>query len=41
MGKLAFETLKSIFGGTFIENSTKLMTSLITALKEVFTTESV
>lgn len=41
MGKLAFETLKSIFGGTFIENSTKLMTSLIAALKEVFTTESV
>lgn len=41
MGKLAFETLGFIFGGTFIERSTSLMKTLINALKEVFQTQTV
>lgn len=41
MGKLAFETLKSIFGGTFIDKATELMTSLLEILKTVFSSQSV
>lgn len=41
MGETAFDTLKAIFGGTFIEKATDLMTSLLDALKTVFETQSV
>lgn len=41
MGELAFDTLKAIFGGTFIEKATDLMTSLLDALKTVFESQSV
>ena len=36
MGELAFETLKSIFGGTFIDKATELITYLLEILKTVF-----
>ena len=41
MGELVFETLKSIFGGTFIDKATELMTSLLEILKTVFSSQSV
>nr|WP_317428884.1 hypothetical protein [uncultured Blautia sp.] len=41
MGEIAFDTLKAIFGGTFIEKTTRLMTSLLDALKKLFAAQSV
>lgn len=41
MGKVAFEALESIFGGTFIDNATELMSMLLNVLKTAFSSESV
>ena len=40
-GKVAFEALESIFGGTFIDNATELMSMLLNVLKTAFSSESV